>query len=246
METHHPHHITHKKKWGEYLLEFFMLFLAVFLGFIAENQREHLVEQQREKQFMSSLMEDLEKDTAELHYAIRKADSVVVFSDSAILFLRSYKFADTVSARLAPIIRTAGLHLRLINTDRTSSQLKNSGAMRLVRQKNVTDVILFYWKQVEETGISLGRYMKYRDAGREIVFKLWVIPEAYKQGLKVNEKPVQSLRVIDTDSKKWDELVNLIAMSSAIVKDAHLPNLKLQLEIARHLIELIKREYRLS
>jgi hypothetical protein len=33
METHHPHHVTHKKKWTEYLLEFFMLFLAVFLSF---------------------------------------------------------------------------------------------------------------------------------------------------------------------------------------------------------------------
>ncbi len=32
--------MTHKKKWGEYLLESFMLFLAVFLGFIAENMRE--------------------------------------------------------------------------------------------------------------------------------------------------------------------------------------------------------------
>jgi len=24
MEAHHPHHVTHKKKWTEYLLEFFM------------------------------------------------------------------------------------------------------------------------------------------------------------------------------------------------------------------------------
>ena len=40
MEVHHPHHVTHKKKWGEYLLEFLMLFLAVFLGFLAENWRE--------------------------------------------------------------------------------------------------------------------------------------------------------------------------------------------------------------
>ena len=35
MEVHkHPHHATHKKKWGEYFLEFLMLFLAVFLGFV--------------------------------------------------------------------------------------------------------------------------------------------------------------------------------------------------------------------
>ena len=31
MEVHkHPHHVTHKKKWGEYLLEFLMLFLLFF------------------------------------------------------------------------------------------------------------------------------------------------------------------------------------------------------------------------
>ncbi len=48
MEVHkHPHHVTHKKKWTEYLLEFFMLFLAVFLGFLAENIREDNVERRR-------------------------------------------------------------------------------------------------------------------------------------------------------------------------------------------------------
>ena len=48
MEVHHPHHPTHKKKWSEYFLEFFMLFFAVTLGFFAENQREHLVEKAKE------------------------------------------------------------------------------------------------------------------------------------------------------------------------------------------------------
>src|SRR6266581_4914367 len=60
MEVHkHPHHVTHKKKWGEYLLEFIMLFLAVFLGFIAENFREHSVEGRKEKEYISSMVEDL-------------------------------------------------------------------------------------------------------------------------------------------------------------------------------------------
>jgi hypothetical protein len=30
MEVHkHPHHVTHKKKWGEYLLEFVMIFFLL-------------------------------------------------------------------------------------------------------------------------------------------------------------------------------------------------------------------------
>jgi hypothetical protein len=66
MDERHPHHVTHKKNWSEYLLEFFMIFLAVFLGFMAETEREHIVERDRERQFMSYLVRNLELDTLEL------------------------------------------------------------------------------------------------------------------------------------------------------------------------------------
>jgi hypothetical protein len=64
MDVHHPHHVTHKKKWSEYLLEFFMLFLAVFLGFVAENFREHNVERQRAKAYAQELYAELKSDSA--------------------------------------------------------------------------------------------------------------------------------------------------------------------------------------
>ncbi len=63
MELHHPHHVTHKKKWGEYVLEFFMLFLAVFLGFIAENIRETNVDKEREKQYAQELYNEFFADS---------------------------------------------------------------------------------------------------------------------------------------------------------------------------------------
>ena len=68
----HAHTHTARKKWTHYFWEFLMLFLAVFCGFLAENQREHFVEHNREKQYMRSLMEDLETDTVELHAAMDK------------------------------------------------------------------------------------------------------------------------------------------------------------------------------
>ena len=77
MEIHHPHHITHKKKFGEYLLEFFMLFLAVFLGFLAENIREHRVETNREIEYIKSLTEDLGDD-------IHNLDSMIVFEQRGL------------------------------------------------------------------------------------------------------------------------------------------------------------------
>jgi hypothetical protein len=64
MEVHHhshtePVHGTSRKKFTHYLWEFLMLFLAVFCGFLAENQREHMVEHQREIKYMNSLIKDL-------------------------------------------------------------------------------------------------------------------------------------------------------------------------------------------
>ena len=65
MEVHHHSH-TERKKWTHYFWEFLMLFLAVFCGFLAENQREHFVERKREKEYIRSMIEDLKLDTSGL------------------------------------------------------------------------------------------------------------------------------------------------------------------------------------
>src|SRR6185436_12832496 len=138
----HAHTHTPRKKFTHYLWEFLMLFLAVFCGFLAENQREHIVEHQREKQYMISLVEDLKTDTSELKRGILNADSANNYTDSVLIFLSTQKISAKISARFATLMRIAGQRLSLINNDRTSSQLKNSGAMRLIRNKPVVDGIL--------------------------------------------------------------------------------------------------------
>src|SRR5262245_19160403 len=88
MEVHHHAH-TARKKWTHYFWEFLMLFLAVFAGFLAENQREHYVEGKKEKQYMRSLWQDLQKDTSTLNYiTFRFAESNEMI-DSLIYLLKS-------------------------------------------------------------------------------------------------------------------------------------------------------------
>jgi hypothetical protein len=58
----HAHTHTARKKWTHYLWEFLMLFLAVFCGFLAEYQLEHKIEKDRERQYISSLYEDLKEN----------------------------------------------------------------------------------------------------------------------------------------------------------------------------------------
>ena len=65
IEVHHHPHVE-KKSFKEYLLEGLMIFLAVAMGFFAENIREHLAEQEKGKQYINSFYQDLKYDTSHL------------------------------------------------------------------------------------------------------------------------------------------------------------------------------------
>lgn len=246
MEVHHHAHHEGKKNWKSYLWEFLMLFLAVFCGFLAEYQLEHVIEHGREKQFMISLVEDLESDTAELNNAFEVCESVSRYTDSVLIFLSTYKIGEVLPAHFDEMIGTAGQRQNHINTDRTATQLKNSGSMRLIRNKHVSDAILRYWKSIDASGVSLNRYMIYREAGRVISFKLWVSQLVYSRGMSVPLGSIKTLRVIDSDKKKWDEMANLMATGAMITRGVHTKNLTDQLNQANQLIALIKNEYHLN
>ena len=71
MEVHH-HPKVEKKNFKEYFLEFLMIFLAVTLGFFAENIREGFSNREKEKDYMIEFVEDLKADTALLKGEHRK------------------------------------------------------------------------------------------------------------------------------------------------------------------------------
>jgi len=139
----HAHTHTARKKWTHYFWEFLMLFLAVFAGFLAENQREHYIEHQREKQYMLTMLEDLKSDTTQLSFAMQYwaaiNNSIDSVTESLVLPL---SFTD---------FRKAYRHLNnalnfysFAYNDRTIAQLKNAGGFRLVRKNNVASKIIAY------------------------------------------------------------------------------------------------------
>ncbi|MDP4265641.1 MAG: hypothetical protein Q8941_24185 [Bacteroidota bacterium] len=150
MEVHkHPHHITHKKKWGEYLLEFIMLFLAVFLGFLAENLRERIVEHKIEKEYILSLVEDLKSDTLQSNEMLIFLDSRIAGVDSVITALSSPGIIGNSNNAYRLWSKNIGFP-DFISNDRTIQQLKNSGGLRLIRNKAVSDRIMNYDKVIRD------------------------------------------------------------------------------------------------
>jgi hypothetical protein len=150
MEVHkHPHHVTHKKKWGEYLLEFLMLFLAVFLGFLAENLRERIVEHNIEKEYIHSLVEDLKSDTLQSNKVLIFLDGRIAGVDSLITALSSPGITENSNNAYRLWSKNIGFP-DFISNDRTIQQLKNSGGLRLIRNKAVSDSIMMYDQAIRD------------------------------------------------------------------------------------------------
>lgn len=77
-----------------------MLFLAVFCGFLAENEREHMVEHRRERQYMMTMIEDLASDSFLLNATVKSWADVNRSIDSvndAITF-SCYGFTQGISS----------------------------------------------------------------------------------------------------------------------------------------------------
>src|SRR6186713_3206184 len=154
MEVHHHPH-TERKKWTHYFWEFLMLFLAVFCGFLAENQREHFVERKREKEYIRSMIEDLKLDTSGLSADNDERKEAVAMYDSVITLLHKKDRTQFEQQRIYYLARMAlRLSLFPILNDRTYEQMKSSGNLRLIHDKEIADKITRYYFNTKEFSIN--------------------------------------------------------------------------------------------
>ena len=141
----HAHTHTARKKWTHYFWEFLMLFLAVFCGFLAENQREHMVEHKREKKFIQSLASDLAADTLRLNNILQQRILRTKMLDSfAILINRPDAASHGRYLYYYNSLATRGWSFRFTSVDGTMQQLKNAGNLRLIQEPFVSDSIIAY------------------------------------------------------------------------------------------------------
>ena len=149
MEVHH-HPNVEKKNFKEYFLEFIMIFLAVTMGFFAENIREHFVNKGKENEYIKSFYEDLsndERNLPELIAFIRYGQLIPADSLPALLINASTTTrANDIYRFLRMITRQQGINVFI--TRRTIEQLKNAGEMRLITNKQIVDSLVDYYKDI--------------------------------------------------------------------------------------------------
>jgi 2-polyprenyl-6-methoxyphenol hydroxylase-like FAD-dependent oxidoreductase len=163
MEVHHHPDLTHKKKkFREYFLEFLMIFLAVTLGFIAENVRESISDRSKEKDYIGSLIQDLKTDIAKTGNTMDAVKDQMYGLDSLEMFLTPDVNKNDSLVNIC--YRQAG-YLYSENTmnfsDRTITQLFSSGNMRLFKKQSISDSITDYYSVVKNVEAQKAYYKDY-------------------------------------------------------------------------------------
>ncbi len=251
MEVHHHPHVE-KKSFKEYVLEGLMIFIAVSMGFIAENIRERISDKEKERQYIHLLFDDLKKDTAALNYSIRRLQIDLNRNDSVLVLYAQNKLEALSEENLLNLTLSSGLSVDIIFNDRAASQLKGSGAMRLIRHVNVADSILQYWNNQIWLKEIHDRFENTRIEHRKVGYKIfnWYLPNYKISNINGIHQIDSSIIKLPTkaiyDKKGLEEFVNICANLLNTGSTQYMPLLKKQLLLASQLIALLEKEYNLK
>ena len=242
----HAHTHTPRKKWTHYFWEFLMLFLAVFCGFLAEYQLEHVIEHNREKQYMQNLYEDLKRDSIIMTSEIRARRGLAGFADSLITELDSAQQIKNTKEVYFHAYVILGVRA-LAYSNATIEQLKNSGSLRLIRKKGIADSIINY-------DIKVLRYKEREEAEREVRFEYRKVVSTLLNARTLIEmedtsltylsfkKPSENIPLLTTDTTLLNQIKGLAAQLHSRHWNAII-YLKGLLKDCNRLMALLKKEY---
>ena len=239
----HAHSHTARKKWTHYLWEFLMLFLAVFCGFLAEYKLEQTIEHHKEREYIESMMEDLQNDTtklSQLNIALvnieNSIDTIFMYYDDMPNGANPILFRNINAIYGYPIF---------IYSDRTIQQLKSSGGMRLIKNKKAANGIMDYDASVrnyENNGAYVQRFWENLTAQRINIIDQQALDNDLKTSGKINTERNYLLLNDPVILRRLKSFIyELKIYHSHTIQD----NIELK-EKATGLIEILKKEYHLK
>ena len=240
----HAHTHTPRKKWTHYFWEFLMLFLAVFCGFLAENQREHYIENQRAKKFAVALIKDLQGDTAEIHVNKEYISKFFLSTDILLAELKKPRVLqnDTV-LQMEGTIKLLDFNFfdpQMGNFE----QIKNSGALRYFNEGLVSKLTR-YESYKNRLVIQKQEYLNYTsNIVTPFIIKTlnWDFTEALKRKEIYKGNPIFIIEPERITLNEWKNIIIMIRTRHEIQKFSIENHEKLALE----LINELRKAYRLK
>ncbi len=253
----HAHTHTARKKWTHYFWEFLMLFLAVSLGFYAENTREVILHKKEVKTQLNSMLSDLQSDiilfdsvTDRNSYGAQMADSLVELLHSDITNTSEIYFAA----------RTVTVNLGYYYTNSKSfDQLKTAGLLRYIKNKDLLDSIgtyyaTFQWLayQIDLLRLKMDEIHKGNTrlfdsyVFQQMIMNIKIIAYSGSGGQRTDiNKPMVKPSLLSADAID----INTVSLNyhyySSTIK-FYIRNAIALANRAKELIEMIKKEYRFN
>ncbi len=247
MEVHHPHHVHHKKKWKDYLFEFFMLTLAVSAGFFVENLREHYVEHERANEYASMLHQDLVNDTLIMNIIIDFRNAQAKKYDTLRHMIDSVPFSKMDKIKFARLVYSVGDTRHFLVNNSTYQQLKSSGSLRYFKDTALIRLLSTYEEDIKH-GEFIQEEEKQLSSAQIMPFKLQHLNMKLTEGnatAAINENFPSDL-LIDFDRKTMMELYNLVRISAWYNSFLSKPVFDPYKQKAAHIINLLQEEYHLN
>lgn len=252
MEVHHHPDLHHQpKKWKEYFLEFLMIFLAVTMGFIAENIREDISQHQRAKSFAASMIDDLKADTSQI---IRYNKYYTIASNNIDTFMNLVTANDLKNIPTGKLYwygLWGGARHIFIPDDATFQQMKSSGSLSFYKPEIATNVEKYdrlcrslqaiddmnrdVYTDVRKTRAQIFEF-KYNEMANDVAQKNGFVPNQARIDSFINTNPP----LLSYDKTLFNEYVELVrsrfiriynvAYSDSLLKQANLVLRELQKE----------------
>jgi len=211
MEVHHHSH--HPKKWKEYITEFLMLFLAVTLGFFAENVREHQIEKHREISYLKNVHEDLQLDIKNIENVM--SQNTVRLQAMDTLF-QAINNKTITNEDVYYYIRNLALRATFESSHVGLDQIKSAGGLRMIKNPDIISGIQEY----ERTLDALEKLENVRERTLEQArFKMAAVFEptiSYEmlvdqgQGIMRFNRPKKANPILQENKQAVKELLNLV------------------------------------
>ncbi len=211
MEVHHHSH--HPKKWKEYITEFLMLFLAVTLGFFAENVREHQIEKHREISYLKNVHEDLQLDIKNIENVISQNTVRLQAMDTLFQAINN----NTITNEdVYYYIRNLALRATFESSHVGLDQIKSAGGLRMIKNPEIISGIQEYERALD----ALEKLENVRERTLEQArFKMAAVFEptiSYEmlvnqgQGTMRFNRPQKADAILEKNKPAVKELLNLV------------------------------------
>ncbi|HWZ15406.1 MAG TPA: hypothetical protein VNW95_09230 [Mucilaginibacter sp.] len=249
MEVHHHPQLEHKPKpWKEYLLEGLMIFLAVTMGFFAESIREGISDRSKEHEYVISMIEDARTDTANIHIAISQNLMRIAALDSLSDLLYGYKSNGGYDFKIYIYFRQGLVHPFFVSlTERTFTQLKNAGGMRLIHNKAAADSIIAYDDSDKKLANQQSYYERYLNESAEFGMTIFNF-KYYKlssRGKRLSSSDIANAKILTNDQAVLIKEGNLISTYAGVAA-FYVDRLWEAEKHAVNLIHTLQKQYKLE